>query len=183
MDKVLNPAAVGVGEQRLAFDGEQNMVSYLLPPNVDTLRIVEHILLLPHVFPRLDEIFVGYWNVYCLFNLILAGRVIVAGSFDEKDGRLLGICWGEFSGSEFVAHAAYERGADGAEGIRGCIAALHERYPGMSAIVCFLPDFNRVIRRTVKRIGFQAEGAAGVSLTDRAGTRHPCTRYALNLEV
>ena len=183
MDKVLNPAAVGVGEQRLAFDGEQNMVSYLLPPNVDTLRIVEHILLLPHVFPRLDEIFVGYWNVYCLFNLILAGRVIVAGSFDEKDGRLLGICWGEFSGSEFVAHAAYERGADGAEGIRGCIAALHERYSGMSAIICFLPDFNRVIRRTVKRIGFQAEGAAGVSLTDRAGTRHPCTRYALNLEV
>lgn len=159
------------------------MVSYLLPPNVDTLRIVEHILLLPHVFPRLDEIFVGYWNVYCLFNLILAGRVIVAGSFDEKDGRLLGICWGEFSGSEFIAHAAYERGADGAEGIGGCIAALRERYPGMSAIICFLPDFNRVIRRTVKRIGFQAEGAAGVSLTDRAGTRHPCTRYALNLEV
>lgn len=74
------------------------MVSHLLPQSIETLCIVEHILLLPHVFPRLDASFVGYWNVYCLFNLILAGRVIVAGSFDEKDGRLLGICWGEFSG-------------------------------------------------------------------------------------
>lgn len=174
------PRAIGT----TACNGGQNMVSHLLPQSVETLRIVEHMLLLPHAFERLDASFVGYWNVYCLFNLILAGRVIVAGSFDEKDGRLLGICWGEFSGSEFIAHAAYERGASATEGIKGCITALRERYPGMSAIICFLPDFNRVIRRTVKRIGFRCEGpAAGCFLTDRAGIKHPCTRYALNLEV
>ena len=159
------------------------MVSHLLPPGAETLRIVEHMLLLPHVFERLDASFVGYWNIYCFFNLIMAGRVFVFGSFDEKDGRLLGICWGEFSKSEFIAHAAYERGADAAEGIRQCREALRKHFPQTKAVVCILPDSNRAIRRTVKRIGFRCEGpTAGCFLTDRAGTRHPCIRYTLNLE-
>lgn len=158
------------------------MVSYLLSPGVETLRIVEHMLLLPHVFERLDASFVGYWNIYCFFNLIITGRAFVFGSFDEKDGRLRGICWGEFAGGEFVAHAAYERRADAAEGIKQCCEALLKHFPRTKAVVCFLPDFNRAIRRTVKRVGFHAEGQVDCFLTDRAGAKHPCTRYVLNLE-
>lgn len=153
----------------------------LLPQSTETLRLMEHVLLLPHVFEKLDSPFVGYYNVHVLFNRILLGDFLVFGSFEEPGGKLCGLCWGQFNEyAEFIAHAAYERHTDAGSGILGCIDVLKQLYPLYTAVVCFLPMDNRAIRRTVKRIGFREEGPEeGAWMTDRQGKRHQCIRYAL----
>lgn len=153
----------------------------LLAPCADTLRMLDHMLLAPHVLSRLDRRFTGYWNVYCLFNLVMAGRMQVFGSFEEDTGRLLGLCWGEFEGRTWIAHTAYERHADAGAGILGCIEVMKRTHPECAAIACDLPEDNRAVRLTVKRIGFVREGASDTVWTGIDGRERGCERYVFHI--